>query len=274
MPCLQGPGRARSTLEFFQCLLNLFALSWRTSFLGHFISPVALLFEGSLLPGQRGAVMNLGSLQSSALLLLPRITYARLAHIKLPAQGGWRESLLLAGLVVLLGKLEEWPPSQCSQSWQQQEQPRFEPRLEDPLQKTTHLQAESAMEQGGSLQSLLAPSQAGLARGRNSLGGEGAPPSSWELTDIPAPGIVSAHPLWICSCVRGAEPRPRISGIRAGLYCCFVLLSVTNVAILIQKCPLKSSESHPGWGRPEMVHPSLGNQHHSKELLGCKRALH
>lgn len=94
VPCLQGPGRARSTLEFVQCLLNLFALSWRTNFLGHFISPVALLFEGSLLPGQRGAVMNSGSLQSSALLLLPRITYARLAHVRLPAQGGWRESLL------------------------------------------------------------------------------------------------------------------------------------------------------------------------------------
>lgn len=146
-----------------------------------------------------------------------------------------------AGLLVLLGELDEWPPSQCSQPWQQQ-QCRFEPRLENPLQKTTHLQAKSAMEQGGSLQSLLAPSQAGLARGRDLWGGEGAPQSSWELTDIPAPGTVSAHP---CSCVCGAVPGPRISWTRAGLYCCCVLLSVTNVATLIQKCPLKSKEGIP-----------------------------
>lgn len=45
-------------------------------------NPRALLFEGSLLPGQRGAVMDSGSLQSSVLLLLPRITYARLASTR------------------------------------------------------------------------------------------------------------------------------------------------------------------------------------------------
>lgn len=144
------------------------------------------------MPGQRGAVMNSGSLQSSALLLLPRVTYASLASTRqVTCTGRLGGVAPSAGLVLLLGDPEEWPPSQRSQPWQQQ-QPSFEPRLENPLQNP-HV-AQSAMEQGGSLQSLLAPSQAGLARGRNSLGGEGAPQSSWELADIPAPGTVSAHP--------------------------------------------------------------------------------
>lgn len=136
--------------------------------------------------------MNPGSLQSSALLLLPRVTYASLASTQqVTCTGRLGGVAPSAGLVLLLGDPEEWPPSQRSQPWQQQ-QPSFEPRLENPLQNP-HV-AQSAMEQGGSLQSLLAPSQAGLARGRNSLGGEGAPQSSWELADIPAPGTVSANP--------------------------------------------------------------------------------
>lgn len=80
--------------------------------------------------------MNLGSLQSSVLLLLPRITYARLASTHQVActgrLGGVTPS---AGLLVLLGGPEEWLPSQCSQPWQQQQQPRFEPRLGNSLQK-------------------------------------------------------------------------------------------------------------------------------------------
>lgn len=39
------------------------------------------------------------------------------------------------------------------------------------------------MELGGSQQCLLAASQAGLARGSNSLGGERTQQSSWELTE-------------------------------------------------------------------------------------------
>lgn len=79
--------------------------------------------------------MNSGFLQSSALLLLPRITYARLASTRQVTCTGRLEGVTPpAGLLVLLGEPEEWPLSQCSQPWQQQ-QPRFEPRLGNPLQK-------------------------------------------------------------------------------------------------------------------------------------------
>lgn len=78
--------------------------------------------------------MTSGSLQSSALLLLPRITHESLTSTRQVTctgrQGGVTPS---AGLVALLGDPEAWPPSQSSQPWQLQ-QPRFEPRLENPLQ--------------------------------------------------------------------------------------------------------------------------------------------
>lgn len=55
--------------------------------------------------------MNSGSLQSSALLLLPRVTYARLAHARLPAWPGWGQSLLLQGCWCCLGNSRSGPPA-------------------------------------------------------------------------------------------------------------------------------------------------------------------
>lgn len=184
--------------------------------------PMALLFEGYPLPGQCGAVMNSGSLQSSVLLLLPRVTYARLASTRQVTCTGRLEGVTpSAGLWCCLEKPRSGLPASApspgsssspdlSQGW----------RI---LSKKPHLQAQSAMEQGGSLQSLLAPSQAGLARGRNSLGGEGAPQSSWELTDIPAPGTVSAHPC--CGSAVGCTEQHQDHGYLGLGQGCTVVLS-------------------------------------------------
>lgn len=174
--------------------------------------------------------MSSGSLQSSVLLLLPHITYARLVSTRQVTCMGRLEGVNpSAGLL-----LEEWPLSQSSQPWQWQ-QPRFEPRLENPLHKTTHLQAKSAV--GHSRACWLLPRLGWLAGG-----------TLWEEREHPqAPGSsqtfqLQAQFLHIRSCVRGAVPGPRISWVRAGLYCCFVLLSVTTVATFIQKCPPKTQQ--------------------------------
>lgn len=202
---MRGPGRARSTLEILVFAEPGSQLENRVSGLLH--HPRALLFEGSLLPGQRGAVMDSGSLQSSALLLLPHITYARLgAHIRLPARGGWRDHSFCRAAAAAWGA-----SGVASQPWQQQQQPRFEQGWRT-LSKPTRLQAESAMELGGSLQSLLAPSQAGLAKREELSGRRGSTPK-----------LLGAHRhsssrhgfctsvLWTCSCACGAVPGPRIS---------------------------------------------------------------
>lgn len=52
------------------------------------------------------------------------------------------------------------------------------------------------MELGGSYQCLLVPSQAGLAGGSNSLGGEGTPQSFWEPTET---FQLQAQVLHICA---------------------------------------------------------------------------
>lgn len=61
-------------------------------------------------------MLDWSSLQSSALLLLPRVTYARLASTcQVTCTGGLQGATPPAGLLLLLlllGEPEEWPPVQ------------------------------------------------------------------------------------------------------------------------------------------------------------------
>lgn len=87
------------------------------SFLGYFNTSVASLLEGSHLPGQHGAVMNSGSLQSSVLLLLPRITYARLASTQqVTCTGRLGGVTPLQGWGCCLGTLRNGPPASAPSS--------------------------------------------------------------------------------------------------------------------------------------------------------------
>lgn len=212
---------------------------------GYFTTPLALLFEGYPLPGQGGAVMNSGSLQSSVLLLLPRITYARLVSTCQVTCTGRLEAVTpSAGLWCCLENLRNGHPASAlspgssssldlSQGWR--------------ILSKNHTFAGSECHGAGSLQSLLAPSQAGLARGRNSGRRGGTPKLLGAHRHSSSRHSFCTSVLRICSCVHGAVTGPWISWIRAGLDCCFVLFSVTNVATFVQKCPLKSNKRIPSW---------------------------
>lgn len=144
----------------------------------------------------------MGSLQSSELLLPPHLCKTH----QVTCPGGCREPLLLQGC---LGNPRSGPQP-CQQ---QQQQPRFEPRLENPLQITTHLQAQSAVEQGGSLRARWEEREHPKA------------PGSSQTFQLQAQSLHQSM-LWICR-VCMEQYRTRRAWVRAGLGCCFVVLSIT-----------------------------------------------